>query len=257
MIGSRPETFDLNSEISQSALRRLMLETDPSVGGGICVSTGGINKSLPDWISCTSEDLSDWLVGTMSQMHLQWKSENSWPCISVSQVFSVSRVKMTKMGFLRLSYEKQDTLLKLLILSMAAVLCECLLFCLAMYYSQAMSKYLTLSLCVSPQRFPLAFSLCWGSRASSMSSIRKYPRPKMELVRYDGDVYHAWLLVSLVAPGLRYFNYRTTRFLAEEGFYKFHNWFDDRAWYPLGRIIGGTIYPGTLSENERNTHMLW
>ena len=41
-----------------------------------------------------------------------------------------------------------------------------------------------------------------------------------------------------------YFNYRTTRFLAEEGFYKFHNWFDDRAWYPLGRIIGGTIYPG-------------
>lgn len=44
----------------------------------------------------------------------------------------------------------------------------------------------------------------------------------------------------------RYFNYRTTRFLAEEGFYKFHNWFDDRAWYPLGRIIGGTIYPGML-----------
>lgn len=41
-----------------------------------------------------------------------------------------------------------------------------------------------------------------------------------------------------------YFNYRTTRFLAEEGFYNFHNWFDDRAWYPLGRIIGGTIYPG-------------
>ncbi|KAL5014337.1 hypothetical protein ScPMuIL_008607 [Solemya velum] len=43
-----------------------------------------------------------------------------------------------------------------------------------------------------------------------------------------------------------YFNYRTTRFLTEEGFYKFHNWFDDRAWYPLGRIIGGTIYPGLM-----------
>jgi dolichyl-diphosphooligosaccharide--protein glycosyltransferase len=38
-----------------------------------------------------------------------------------------------------------------------------------------------------------------------------------------------------------YFNYRTTKFLAEEGFYNFHNWFDDRAWYPLGRIIGGNI----------------
>ncbi|VVC39576.1 Oligosaccharyl transferase, STT3 subunit [Cinara cedri] len=43
-----------------------------------------------------------------------------------------------------------------------------------------------------------------------------------------------------------YFNYRTTQYLAEEGFYKFHNWFDDRAWYPLGRIIGGTIYPGLM-----------
>lgn len=43
-----------------------------------------------------------------------------------------------------------------------------------------------------------------------------------------------------------YFNYRTTRYLTEEGFYNFHNWFDDRAWYPLGRIIGGTIYPGLM-----------
>jgi dolichyl-diphosphooligosaccharide--protein glycosyltransferase len=43
-----------------------------------------------------------------------------------------------------------------------------------------------------------------------------------------------------------YFNYRTTKYLAEEGYYSFHNWFDDRAWYPLGRIIGGTIYPGLM-----------
>lgn len=50
----------------------------------------------------------------------------------------------------------------------------------------------------------------------------------------------------------RYFNYRTTRFLAEEGFYKFHNWFDDRAWYPLGRIIGGTIYPGRNETKKKD-----
>jgi len=43
-----------------------------------------------------------------------------------------------------------------------------------------------------------------------------------------------------------YFNYRTTKFLTEKGFYNFHNWFDDAAWYPLGRIIGGTIYPGLM-----------
>uniref|UniRef100_A0A6I8NWJ9 Dolichyl-diphosphooligosaccharide--protein glycosyltransferase subunit STT3A n=1 Tax=Ornithorhynchus anatinus TaxID=9258 RepID=A0A6I8NWJ9_ORNAN len=91
---------------------------------------------------------------------------------------------MTKLGFLRLSYEKQDTLLKLLILSMAAVL----------------------------------------SFSTRLFSVLRF-----ESVIHEFDPY---------------FNYRTTRFLAEEGFYKFHNWFDDRAWYPLGRIIGGTIYPG-------------
>uniref|UniRef100_A0A4W6EA18 Dolichyl-diphosphooligosaccharide--protein glycosyltransferase subunit STT3A n=1 Tax=Lates calcarifer TaxID=8187 RepID=A0A4W6EA18_LATCA len=94
---------------------------------------------------------------------------------------------MTKLGFLRLSYEKQDTLLKLLILSMAAVL------------------------------------------------LRS----------------HSQLYVTF-----RYFNYRTTRFLAEEGFYKFHNWFDDRAWYPLGRIIGGTIYPGLMITSAVLYHVL-
>ena len=46
-----------------------------------------------------------------------------FPGVQASSV-SAFDVKMTKLGFLRLSYEKQDTLLKLLILSMAAVLCK-------------------------------------------------------------------------------------------------------------------------------------
>ena len=37
------------------------------------------------------------------------------------------------------------------------------------------------------------------------------------------------------------FNYRSTHYMANNGFYKFLNWFDDRAWYPLGRIVGGTV----------------
>ncbi|KAF3823708.1 hypothetical protein GH733_007176 [Mirounga leonina] len=105
-------------------------------------------------------------------------------------------VKMTKLGFLRLSYEKQDTLLKLLILSMAAV---------------------------------LSFS------------TRLFAVLRFESVIHEFDPY---------------FNYRTTRFLAEEGFYKFHNWFDDRAWYPLGRIIGGTIYPGLMITSAAIYHVL-
>lgn len=42
------------------------------------------------------------------------------------------------------------------------------------------------------------------------------------------------------------FNYRATRMLVKDGFYDFWNWFDDRSWYPLGRVVGGTVYPGLM-----------
>ena len=37
------------------------------------------------------------------------------------------------------------------------------------------------------------------------------------------------------------FNYRATHYMVKHGFYNFLNWFDERAWYPLGRIVGGTV----------------
>uniref|UniRef100_A0A914WPH7 Dolichyl-diphosphooligosaccharide--protein glycosyltransferase subunit STT3A n=1 Tax=Plectus sambesii TaxID=2011161 RepID=A0A914WPH7_9BILA len=87
---------------------------------------------------------------------------------------------------LRMSFEKQETMIKIIILSLAAI---------------------------------TAFS------------VRLFAVIRFESVIHEFDPY---------------FNYRTTRFLTEEGYYNFHNWFDDRAWYPLGRIIGGTIYPGLM-----------
>jgi len=54
-----------------------------------------------------------------------------------------------------------------------------------------------------------------------------------------------------------YFNYRTTKFLTDKGFYNFHNWFDEMAWYPLGRIIGGTIYPGLMVTSATLYRILW
>ncbi|VDD92803.1 unnamed protein product [Enterobius vermicularis] len=66
------------------------------------------------------------------------------------------------------------------------------------------------------------------------------------IVAFSSRLFAVVRFESLIHEFDPYFNYRTTRFLAEEGYYKFHNWFDDRAWYPLGRIIGGTIYPGLM-----------
>ncbi|EPQ27133.1 uncharacterized protein PFL1_05414 [Pseudozyma flocculosa PF-1] len=43
-----------------------------------------------------------------------------------------------------------------------------------------------------------------------------------------------------------WFNYRATRVLTTDGFYRFWNWFDPSAWYPLGRAAGGTAYPGLM-----------
>ncbi|KAJ8275624.1 hypothetical protein COCON_G00073760 [Conger conger] len=128
-------------------------------------------------------------------------SEEKWARVAnerryLGLVLPPPLAKMTKLGFLRLSYEKQDTLLKLLILSMAAIL----------------------------------------SFSTRLFSVLRF-----ESVIHEFDPY---------------FNYRTTRFLAEEGFYKFHNWFDDRAWYPLGRIIGGTIYPGLMITSALLYHTL-
>lgn len=44
-----------------------------------------------------------------------------------------------------------------------------------------------------------------------------------------------------------WFNYRATKLLTETSFYNFLNWFDSRTWYPLGRVTGGTLYPGLMT----------
>lgn len=104
---------------------------------------------------------------------------------------------LLKVKGLRMSAQKQETLLKLTILSIAAVL----------------------------------------SFATRLFSVLRF-----ESVIHEFDPY---------------FNYRTTKFLVEEGFYSFYNWFDDRVWYPLGRIIGGTIYPGLMVTSGALYHLAW
>merc|ERR1712227_749259 len=53
-----------------------------------------------------------------------------------------------------------------------------------------------------------------------------------------------------------WFNYRSTAYMVKHGFYDFLNWFDERAWYPLGRIVGGTVYPGLMITSGSIHYML-
>lgn len=41
-----------------------------------------------------------------------------------------------------------------------------------------------------------------------------------------------------------WFNFRATQYLAERGVHSFFTWFDHMSWYPLGRPVATTIYPG-------------
>jgi dolichyl-diphosphooligosaccharide--protein glycosyltransferase len=41
-----------------------------------------------------------------------------------------------------------------------------------------------------------------------------------------------------------WFNFRATQYLHDNGWTSFFHWFDYMSWYPLGRPVGTTIYPG-------------
>ncbi|KAI9694590.1 MAG: oligosaccharyl transferase stt3 subunit [Bathelium mastoideum] len=53
-----------------------------------------------------------------------------------------------------------------------------------------------------------------------------------------------------------WFNFRATKYLVQHGFHKFWDWFDDRTWHPLGRVTGGTLYPGLMVTSGVIHHIL-
>ncbi|MCJ1410333.1 oligosaccharyl transferase stt3 subunit [Ptychographa xylographoides] len=53
-----------------------------------------------------------------------------------------------------------------------------------------------------------------------------------------------------------WFNFRATKYLVQNGFYNFWDWFDDRTWHPLGRVTGGTLYPGLMVTSGVIYHVL-
>ncbi|RPA93796.1 STT3 subunit of Oligosaccharyl transferase [Choiromyces venosus 120613-1] len=53
-----------------------------------------------------------------------------------------------------------------------------------------------------------------------------------------------------------WFNFRASKYLVKNGFYNFWDWFDDRTWHPLGRVTGGTLYPGLMVTSGAIYHIL-
>eukprot|EP01128_Nolandella_sp_AFSM9_P000167 TRINITY_DN102_c0_g1_i1.p1 TRINITY_DN102_c0_g1~~TRINITY_DN102_c0_g1_i1.p1 ORF type:complete len:723 (+),score=207.17 TRINITY_DN102_c0_g1_i1:32-2170(+) len=79
--------------------------------------------------------------------------------------------------------------------------------------------------------------------------------------------YFVWLAFDLRLWAIRtygkvihefdpWFNFRATEYLVDNGWAKFSTWYDDMSWYPLGRPVGTTIYPGLMVTSAAIFHSL-
>ncbi|KAH8110756.1 glycosyltransferase family 66 protein [Phellopilus nigrolimitatus] len=98
---------------------------------------------------------------------------------------------------------------------------------------------------------PVAYSLPSGLSPSTVANTASLLRI-VALLFVSGAAIASRLFAvinyeSIIHEFDPWFNYRATKVLASQGFYEFWNWFDPTAWYPLGRVVGGTIYPGLMA----------
>eukprot|EP00927_Polykrikos_kofoidii_P053758 TRINITY_DN48319_c0_g1_i1.p1 TRINITY_DN48319_c0_g1~~TRINITY_DN48319_c0_g1_i1.p1 ORF type:complete len:895 (-),score=110.01 TRINITY_DN48319_c0_g1_i1:89-2731(-) len=96
-----------------------------------------------------------------------------------------------------------------------------------MAFARAIGRFTFRGMFVIPLMFVQLFAVVWALWAAY--DIRMYP------IKDFGHTIHEF------DP---WFNYRATEYLAENGISKFNKWYDYMSWYPIGRPIGTTIYPG-------------
>ncbi|KAF9169296.1 oligosaccharyl transferase stt3 subunit [Mortierella sp. AD011] len=84
----------------------------------------------------------------------------------------------------------------------------------------------------------------------STSTVAKVLKPTIliliAIVAISSRLFSIIRFESVIHEFDPWFNYRTTQHLVKNGFYDFWNWFDEKSWYPLGRVVGGTVYPGIM-----------
>ncbi|KAL9086735.1 MAG: hypothetical protein Q9159_004030 [Coniocarpon cinnabarinum] len=82
------------------------------------------------------------------------------------------------------------------------------------------------------------------------------------VIRFESIIHECMIsLLSSISPKLEdfldpWFNFRATKHLTQHGFYSFWDWFDNKTWHPLGRVTGGTLYPGLMVTSGVIYHLL-
>jgi hypothetical protein len=103
-----------------------------------------------------------------------------------------------------------------------------------------------------------------ATTATAVAPAKTPPKPKPEGEPEPPYVLHLLLLAGVLYWSYRirlgavynygrvihefdpWFNYRATEYMSAHGLSKFLSWFDHMSWYPLGRPIGTTTYPGMM-----------
>ncbi|EIM80345.1 Oligosaccharyl transferase STT3 subunit [Stereum hirsutum FP-91666 SS1] len=98
-----------------------------------------------------------------------------------------------------------------------------------------------------PEAYPLPSNLSPATVTNVTSLVRIVALGLISAAAIASRLFAVINFESIIHEFDPWFNYRATRVLASEGFYEFWNWFDPTAWYPLGRVVGGTIYPGLMA----------
>ncbi|KIM68148.1 glycosyltransferase family 66 protein [Scleroderma citrinum Foug A] len=98
-----------------------------------------------------------------------------------------------------------------------------------------------------PTAYPLPEKLSATTVANTASLLRIIALGLISGAAIASRLFAVINFESIIHEFDPWFNYRATRVLASKGFYEFWNWFDPTAWYPLGRVVGGTIYPGLMA----------
>jgi len=98
-----------------------------------------------------------------------------------------------------------------------------------------------------PTAYPLPTNLSPTTVANTASLIRIVALALISGAAIASRLFAVINFESIIHEFDPWFNYRATKVLASKGFYEFWNWFDPTAWYPLGRVVGGTVYPGLMA----------
>ncbi|KAI0038692.1 glycosyltransferase family 66 protein [Auriscalpium vulgare] len=98
-----------------------------------------------------------------------------------------------------------------------------------------------------PRAYPLPTDLSPATVTNTKSLVRIVAFALISGAAIASRLFAVINFESIIHEFDPWFNYRATRVLASKGFYEFWNWFDPTAWYPLGRVVGGTIYPGLMA----------